>query len=212
MTNILTKADIQAYAPELDLSGYDDTTISGMLTRAQQLAVDYCEVSGFDSQTVIAETDHAHVNSDGDLVISTLRRPIQSVSAIRLKGTNVNVNLGLTDSADNPYYFIPAPGTMVYYPSNFLVSAGVGLIGLRSARLYYEIDYEGGYTEPPSSLKEAITLYFRDITATRTNQSGAMSWSQGSMSMSFGAQGQKSKLVLQAEEILSKGSYHRRVI
>jgi len=79
VANILTKADINAFAPELDLSKFSDATISGMLSQAQKRASSFANVTGFELQAVTNETDRAYIDIEGNLQISVRRRPIVSV-------------------------------------------------------------------------------------------------------------------------------------
>lgn len=216
--NLITQADIEAYAPELDLSQYSGATISGMITRASQRAIDFCNVDGFFRTTVINERERALIGANGDLIHSFRRRPVAQgdVSAIRLVGVEVNQSLTIRNN-NSDIYFIETPSNWVIYPSNFLIAHGRGLISLRNADLFVEIDYTGGYLpeELPASIKEAVTLYVRSILAKKFNPAGAASFKQGSIAMNFKGSGtdggiSKDINVLEAEDLLSQ--YVRRVI
>lgn len=217
--NLITQSELEAYAPELDLSQYSAATISGMISRASETIRNYCHVKGFFKVAVVAERDRALISPNGEMTISFRRRPVADgdVSAIRLVGVDINQSLTL-ESGGDPIYFIQEPGNYLIYPSNYLISHGRGLISKESADLFYEIDYTGGYdtdiADLPPDLKEATTLLLRDMVAKKFNPTGAQSFSQGSVSMSFGysAGRSKSALVMQAEDILNAGNYVRRVI
>jgi len=214
--NLITQAEIESYAPDLDLSAYSATTISGMINRASTRIQNFCNVDGFFKTAVIAERDRAQISPNGDLTISFRRRPVLDgdVSAIRLVGTEINQSLTLT-SGGSSIYFIQTPGTYLIYPSNYLISHGRGLISLDSADLFYEVDYVGGYATDianiPGDLKEACTLYIRSMTAKKFNPAGASSISQGTVSLGFsGNKTGKDQNIQEAENILS--NYVRMVI
>lgn len=216
MSSILTKADIAAYAPELDLSAYSDATISGMLSQATNRAVQFCSVNGFDLTAETNETDRAYINSDGELVISVRRRPIVNVTGIRLKKGGFSTTLTLSNSGIQLYQ-VPTPGNKLVFPNSYFYLTGTYLAGgssqlftLRGAKVFYEIDYVGGYQTPPDDLKYAVMLYFRDILQQQYNVNGISSFTQGSYSESRApiTKG-KSYLIDQAEDILMNGGYAR---
>lgn len=214
--NLITQAEIEAYAPDLDLSQYSAATISGMISRASKRITQYCNVDGFFKMAVTAEKDRVTINPAGELVISFRRRPVvpADVSEIRLMSSGVNQALTLTQGGESVFQ-IPNPGTYLVYPSNYVIAMGRGLLTLRSADLMYEIDYTGGYAtdiaDIPGDLKEAATLFIRSMTGKRYNPAGASSFSQGSVSMSFGGNKTgKDQNIQEAEAILSE--YVRRVI
>ena len=217
--NLITQTELEQFAPELDLSQYSQATISGMINRASKIIQQYCDVDGFFKMSVTSERERAQISPNGDLTISFRRRPVQDgdISDIRLVGVGMSQSLTLTDNGSR-VYFIPNPKTYVIYPSNYLISMGRGLLHLDSSDLFYEIDYTGGYAtdiaDIPQDLKEAATLYVRDMVARKFNPTGAQSFTQGRVSMSFGysAGRSKSALVSAAEDILDSGGYARKVL
>lgn len=217
--NLITQQELEIYAPDLDLSAYSAATISGMITRASERVRQYCNVKGFFKVAVTSERDKALINPQGELVISFRRRPVVAadVSALRLVSVDTVQELSL-ETNNSPTFFIPDPGVLMIYPSNYLISHGTGLISLENANLFYEVDYTGGYAtdvaDIPADLKDAVALFFRDAVAKKYNPAGAQSFGQGSVNMSFGYSSGRSKsaLVSEAEDILDAGSYVRRVI
>lgn len=223
MSNILTKADIQNYAPELDLSVYNDTTISGMISQATERAAGYCNVAGFDFQAVTNETDRAYISNEGDLTISVRRRPIVSVNSISLVKGGFSTSLTLTASGTGNLYQIPYGNTKLVFPNSYFYLTGTYLAGgasqlytLRGARVMYQASYAGGYQTIPDDLKYAVSLYFRDIYSKRgaIGQSGASisSFSQGSYSENYVQNNDKvgrSAYVKEAEDVLLNGDYAR---
>ncbi len=217
--NLITQTELEAYAPDLDLSTFSQATISGMISRASKIITQYCDVEGFFKVAVTGERDRALISPNGDMTISFRRRPVQDgdIQDIRLVGVGMSQSLTLEDGG-NRAYFIPSPKTYVIYPSNYLISMGRGLLHLDSSDLFYEVDYTGGYAtdiaDLPEDLKEAATLYIRDMVARKYNPSGAQSFTQGRVSMSFGYSSGRSKsaLISAAEDILDSGGYARKVI
>jgi len=151
MSSILTKADIVAYAPELDLNKYSDATISGMLSQATMRAADLANVSGFDFTAVVAETDKALISNTGELTISVRRRPIVSITAISLVKGGFSTNLNLNSTDGLPLYQLPYPSNKVVFPNSYFYLTGTYLAGgssqlftLRGAGMMYQISYTGG--------------------------------------------------------------------
>lgn len=215
--NLITQSELEAYAPDLDLSQYSQATISGMISRASDRIKNFCNVDGFFKVAVNSERDRALINPQGELVISFRRRPVVAadVSAIRLVTVDVNQELTLTNSSADPIFFIPTPGNYLVYPSNYLIAYGKGLISLESADLFYEVDYTGGYAtdvaDLPADLKEAATLYIRSMVSKKFNPGGASNFTQGRVSMGFGGnKSGKDQNIQEAESILAE--YVRRVI
>ena len=216
--NLITQSELESYAPDLDLSQYNAATISGMISRASERVRQYCDVDGFFKSAVTNERDRALISPNGDMTISFRRRPVadDDISDIRLVGVGMNQSLTLNDGG-NRVYFIPNPHTYVIYPSNYLISMGRGLLALDSSDLFYEIDYTGGYAtdiaDIPGDLKEATTLMLRSMVGKKYNSAGANSFTQGSVSMSFGSnKGGQDQNVQEAMSILDSGGYARKVI
>lgn len=220
MANILTKADIQNYAPELDLSKYSDATISGMLSAATQRAADLANVSGFDFTSVVNETDKAYISNNGELIISVRRRPIVSVQAINLIKGGFSTSLVLTDNATgNPLYQIPYSNSKLVFPNSYFYLTGTYLAGgssqlytLRGANVMYQMSYAGGYQSPPDNLKYAISLIFRDQYTDQFNPQGLSSFTQGSYSESYAgsnANNGLSPMEKKALKVLQQGGFAR---
>lgn len=214
--NLITPTELEDFAPDLDLSGFAGSslglvpTISGMISRASTRVLRYCEIDGFILSAVTNERDKVAIDPMGNLIISFRRRPATTVSAIRLRTVDVNQALTLSSDAGN-HYWLNAEGTVLTYPSNFLISHGRGLFTLDNSNLYYEIDYTGGYATVPDDVKEAVTLMVRDIAQRKLNPGGVQSFSQGSLSINYGADNE-SQFVKEAKRILNDGGYRRMVI
>lgn len=217
MTNLISAQDLTDYAPDLDLTAFSATTVSGIIARATRMITNYCQVSGFDFTATTAETDAANIASNGDLYISVMRRPIFSVSAIRLVKGQFSTTLTITSNGVNLYQ-LNNTGNVLIYPNNYLAGTGTlalagsaQLLTMKGANMLYEIDYIGGYRTIPDEVKEATTLLVRDIVNVRNNPQGAQGFSQGSYSVTYGTKAQ-SPLEERAFAILDQGDYVRRVL
>jgi hypothetical protein len=218
--NLIDNTYIQNNAPELDLSQYSATTVSGIISQASSSVINYCQVDGFLQSTVTSERERAHINAAGDLIISFRRRPVSQgdVTAIRLRTVAVNQSLTL-QSGGSDIYFIPRPGTYAVYPSNYLISFGRGLLALRGANLFYEVDYTGGYVQTPTAgyqivppdLQEATLLMVRDILARRYNPMGMDMFRQGSMQAMTRRNNGLTQFVEAARDLLDQNGYRRLV-
>jgi len=216
---IINQTDIQNFAPELDLSSYNAATISGMCSQATNRAAQFCSVDGFDFTTVTGEVDRALISNDGELVISTRRRPIVSVSSIVLKKGGFSTTLVLTDTAGNNLFQIPHPNNKLVFPNSYFYLTGTYLAGgssqlytLRGAKVFYEMAYTAGYQTIPDDLKYACLLYFRDQYSKKFNTRNLSSFTQGSYSESYSGNSNKhgkSPLELEAEGVLMSGGYAR---
>lgn len=214
--NLITQEELQARAPDLDLSQYNATTVSGMISSASEQVRKYCNVDGFFQAAVTSESERVRINSQGDLMISFRRRPVAqgAVSAIRLVTVDISQSLTLQSGGGDIYYIVN-PGTYMIYPSNYVISHGRGLLSLRAANLIYQIDYTGGYAtdvaDLPDDLKQATVLMVRDAFAAQYNPTGVRSFSQGSYSQTNAPDG-LSTFVKQARSILDSGNYVRMVV
>lgn len=224
MTNYLTQQELQTFAPDLDLSAFTPTTISGVISRASARVNAICQVKGLDLATEICERDRAAISGLGELFINVRRRPIQnwntsspSISAIRLTKGQFSVSLQLMNGNPGtaPLYQISHPGNTVHYPSAYLAGTGTLMIGgsaqlmtLKGADVFYEIDYTGGYATIPDDVKEATTLIVRDILSRRYNAQGADTLRQGSMTVHFNNT-QKTPFIGTAVDMLYQGGYVR---
>lgn len=216
MTNILTAQDLADFAPDLDTSQYSATTLSGIISQAQQRMASFCNVAGFEFQSQ-TETDRALINNKGELVVSVHRRPVVSVTSINLKRGQFSTSLTLSD-ANGPFYNIPYPGNRVHLPNAYLYATGSYLAGgnsqlltLKAANMFCEVTYVGGYQTIPLDLKDAALLWVQDIIMRRNNRAGVQSFSQGSLSMTYGKSSMDgdSVLIKEAKSILMNGGFAR---
>lgn len=220
--NLITVSGFKTRNPDVDVSAWDDTTISGFISTATSSIQGYCQVDGFLTTTVSGERGRTIITNAGDLVIYPRIRPLEQISAIRLVKGGFSTSLTLSGTGGQLYYQMPYPYTFVDYPSSYL--AGVGtlsiggsqqLVSLKGAETYYEIDYQGGYPSVPGDLQDACDLWLRDILIRRLNPLGAQEIRQGSFSYSRqlrssgGGNIVDSIYLQQAKGTLNQGGYVR---
>lgn len=231
MANYITQAELQSYAPDLDLTVFDVPTVSGIISRASRRVDSICQVKGFDFAAETSERGRAAISAMGELLINVRRRPIYnweaqngaipSVSAVRLVKGQFSVSLQLTSTGTNtsgtPLYQIDQYGTLFHYPSAYLAGTGTLMIGgsaqlmtMKGAEVFYEIDYTGGWQVIPDDIKDATGLIAKDICARRFNVMGVAGFSEGSTHVAFEPTG-KSAMMYEAEEILYQGAGYARM-
>lgn len=217
MTNLITAQDISDFAPDLDTSAYSATTLSGLINQAQTRAAQFCNVKGFEYAAEV-DKDRALINDKGELVVAVRRRPIGSVESITLNRGSFSTTLTLTDGSGNSLLNIPDPGHRMHLPNAYLYATGSYLAGgssqlltLKAANMFATVNYHGGYNVAPFDLKDALILWVQDIIMRRVNRAGVQSFTQGSLSMTFGknAMDGDSPLIKQAKSILMAGDYLR---
>lgn len=220
MTNLITAQDIADFAPDLDTSSYSATTISGLIAQTSKKIAAFCNVKGFD-YTTYTDTDRAQISNNGELVIVTRARPVQTVTSITLKRGGFSTSLSLLDSAGLPLYTINDAGTRIHVPNSYLYLTGTYLAGgqsqmiaLKYANMFCTCTYVAGYQNGiPDDLKDAALLWVQDVIMRKLNRAGVQSFSQGSLSMTWGAGGTngagEGRMVQQAKSILLEGDYVR---
>jgi hypothetical protein len=222
--NLTTTSGFKVRNPEIDVSVWDDATLSGFISRATRAMQNYCNVDGFMARTISGETAKAVISVQGDLVIYPRVRPltasgIQSISLVK-GGFSTTLTLS---GANSTYFQVPYPYTSLVYPSSYLTGTGtIGFAGssqfisLQSAGTFYVINYTAGYTTAPEDLQDACDLYVRDYCLRRLNPLGMQEMRQGSVQMSrtirssaLNADLINNIYVQQAREILNNGGYVR---
>lgn len=217
MTNLITAQDITDFAPDLDVSAYSATTLSGLIAQATAEIIQFCSVKEFSLGTY-TDKDRARITNKGELVINPRVRPVQSVSSIRLKRGGFSTSFTLTDSQGNPLYDIPDPGDRVHLPNSYMYLTGTYLAGgnsqlmtLQAANLWCEVTYVAGYQTIPQDLKDICILWVQDMVMRRVNRAGVQSFTQGSLSMNFGKSERTgdSPMIRQAKYMLNQGGYNK---
>lgn len=206
--NYFNQAEFAARHPEVDLSQYDTTTISGMIGTASARVDQFCEVDGFEYTQVVGEKTPAIITKVGDLKIWPRRPNVTVVSSITIHRGNYSLALTLTSNGAD-LLEIPEPKNMILYPYTYLQASGtfstLDLSYLRHWDLYVILNYTAGYPTLPEAVKQAAMLYFKDMISGRANPLGASSISQGGVSIKFANRDDgKSDAVQDAEQLLQK--------
>lgn len=206
-SNLITIAEFQAEAPEVDLARYTTETISGMITKASKMVSDYLLYTPL-QETITDETKQARITSEGDLLIYPEKIPVASVSSIALFKGATSISLTLTDGSGNNKYNIDVTQRTIRYPWGEITLQGVPIFtdfyALRGTHFYTKITYVGGYTSAnlPPTIKKATMLYLRDLLSRAQNTAGAKKISQGGITMEWMQKEGKSDLVEDAERML----------
>lgn len=208
-TNLITVAEFTAAAPEVDLSKYETTTVSGFIGKASKEATDYLQYTPL-QETITDEQKNAVITNEGDLLIFPNKPPVQSVSAIAiLKGATV-INLNLKSGDDIDKFNIDFTKRNIRYPAGELTLQGVPIFtnfyGMRGSQFYTQITYVGGFLESelPDTITQAVVLLTREILSRSQNTSGAEEISQGGLRLKFSSRrGGESDLVVDAKKLLN---------
>lgn len=206
--NYISVSQFQAWNPELDFSNYTDTTISGMIQRASAYADNYLEYS-LQQETLTREQNQGMVDTNGNLLIFVKKRPVTSVSEIRIKLGTAASSLSLVDGNGENRYDIPDDGAYVMVPYQNVAITGTVTItdfyALRGINFFTQITYVAGYTTIPTDIQDAVNLLTKDIFIRQANPMDLQSMSQGSINMNFRTRTDgKSDMVIDAERMLNR--------
>lgn len=205
--------EFKQYHPEVDTSRFNDTTISGMISRASR-RVDKIVygTTGIDlnSEVRTDELIEGSIDPDANLVIFPKKYPIISLQTVTLKIGTWMQDVTLEDGSGNKYYDIPHPGWLISFASlTALLSEGFPTMtfnALDTLKFYAQLDYTAGYTTIPDDIKEAAGLIAKTLIGEQHNEFGASEWRQGNLSVKYN---QKSKSQELAEDILAP---YKRII
>jgi len=206
--NYISITEFQQMNPELDFTGYDNTTISGMITRASRFMDNYLQYS-LTIENVQNEKTEASISADGNLIVFTRKFPIVEVTAIALKLGTVQLDLNLTDGNGNARYEIPSRARSILYPYQEISMTGTFSIRnfyqLREREIYTMTSYRAGYETIPDDLKDACSLLAKDVFIRQSNPMDLKSVSQGAVAMSWNDRSETGDTVWkkQAKDILN---------
>lgn len=211
--NLITAAEFSAYAPEVDISKYNSTTISGMISQASKQVSDYLMYSPI-AEDIVDEMRQGRITTDGDLLIFPSKLPVQSVASISLSKGTTSLALTLSVGGVNKYNVDYSKRKILFPGSEIALNAAptfINLYSLKSTQFFTKISYQGGWplSELPNTIKQATILYMREILSRRFNTTGANEISQGGVTLKFGTgrSERKSDLIADAEQLL--GPYRR---
>ena len=208
--NLITTAEFQAYAPEIDISQYTEPTLSGMISQASGMVSDFLDFTPV-LEVITDESKRGMVTTDGDLLIFPNKIPVQSVASIGIYKGTTTVQVVLQDGAGNNRYNIDYTKRNVRVPWGEVAITGNPVFNnffqLRGIEFYTKMTYTGGwaFSELPKAIKQATILYMRDIISRKYNPQGASRITQGAITLEFAQRknGETSDLVADAEKLLA---------
>lgn len=213
--SLITVSDFRAMAPDVDLSRFDDPTISGFIAAASKQASDYLEYNPL-AEDIADELVPGMITTEYDLLIMPKKIPVVSVSEIELVRGATAITLNLTSVVNGQTVNrcnIDYSGRNIRYPYEELTVQGspifMNFFNLRGAAFYTRLTYRAGFevSALPASIKQAVALLCRDLFANQYNSTGASSIQQGGLSLEFRNSKSESKLVKDAKRLL--GPYRR---
>lgn len=201
----ITINELKSEYPTVDYSAYSDATLQTILDRATAKVDDFCEQS-FGLEIITDEISRAFIDSDSSLVIFPRKRPIISLTSVNLVKGSADVSISLVNGNNTNIYTIPESKDKIVFPIADITLQSVSLLDfgtLRTVDFFSKITYQCGYATIPSVVKEATALFALDNIARSSNIVGAVSVSQGGISINYGSNsGGRSELVKDAERLL----------
>lgn len=203
MTNFISVEELKA-EPFIDLSGLSDTTISGLISRAQKRVENYLGYT-LPYETVNEEVQGI-IDSENQLILYPTKIPVRSLSSVSIVKGSFNADLTLTSGGEN-LYDIPEPKNRIILNTSQILLSTATLIdyqNLRNVMFFCNITYSAGYYmyNRPEDLIEALTLYVRDGLSRRYDAGGAETISQGAISITKSNKRGYSDFIKDAQEIL----------
>jgi len=197
----ITINELKSEYPQ-DYSAYTNEALTSLIEKATDKVDDYCEQS-FNLETITDEISKAYIDADNSLVVFPRKKPIQTLTSLKIVKGDAEVELTLTDSNGSFSYTIPTTKDRIILPVDDITLNSVDLLDfstLRNVDFYSKITYTAGYSTIPNIIKEATALFTLDSIARRSNLSGATSINQGGISITYG--NGRSDLVKDAERLL----------
>ncbi len=204
--NYISNDQFKKYNPEVDVTLYADTTLSGMITRAS-VAIDNFLGYTLEKEDITLEKLSGMIDSDNNLVIYPKKRPVNSLSAVNIVKGTYSASINLTDGAGNNKYDIPDAQDRIVFPGFDITVQTVSIIdwgALRTTNFWITVSYNAGYNgnEIPAPIQDATQLWTMDILGRRRNIAGATKIQQGGISMSFESRSGESDLIKDAKSLL----------
>lgn len=205
--SIVTVSDVQVYAPEIDLTPYDNPTVSGIISHASQIVSDYLDYTPI-AETITDEIQKGRISTRGDLTIFPSKIPIISVSKLEFLRGATSVEVGLTTNGVNRYN-IDYQKRKILYPYEEITLNGYPVFtdfyALRGSDFLTRVTYRAGWepSELPGSIKQATFLIFRELLSPKYNLAGATEVQQGGISLKFSDRKTESKFLTDARRLLA---------
>jgi hypothetical protein len=214
-TNYITVTEFKDFNPEVDFGNTADATVSGVIQRASERVDSFLQYSLI-AEDISQEVNPGIVTPEGNLMIFTKKRPINSLSALDLKlGTTV-IELSLTDGNGENRFDKDADQKYILYPYQEINTTGTvsirNFFDLRNHEFFTRTSYNAGYSfaDLPNDIKDAVNLLSKDIWNRQTNSDDLVSMSQGAVSKGYrNRKDGKTGLQIEAESILRR---YRRVV
>lgn len=206
----ITVTEFQQMNPEIDFTNYNDTTISGMISRASSQMDNFLQYS-LSVEDIAGEKNEAVITTNGNLQIFPRKFPVVDVTAIQLKLGTVHLNLNLFAGDGSPRFDIPYRARSILYPYQEISVTGVlsirNFYQLRGLEIFTVLDYRAGFDTIPGELKDACNLITKDIFIRQANPMDLAGTTQGAISMTFKNRGgnagdEDSKWVQDAKQIM----------
>jgi len=206
MSFYISTQDFKAYNPEIDITLYTSTTLSGIITQASAYIDDFLGYSLL-REDISNEKCSGMVDADDNLVIYTNKRPLNSVSSVKIVKGTYSGTVALTSSG-KATYDIPTTKDRIIFPGADVTLETVSIIdwgALRTTSFFTEISYNAGYYgyEIPQPIQRACALLTMDILVRKQNIAGASEIRQGGISMRFAEKTGESDLVKDAHALLA---------
>jgi len=204
--NYISNTQFNDFSPEVDTTLYSSPTLSGMITRASTQIDD---ILGYTllREDVSAEKCSGMVDADNNLIVYTRKRPVNSVSSVKIVKGTYSGTVGLT-SGSLATYDIPVTTDRIIFPTADLTLETVSILdwaALRTTSFFTETSYNAGYYgyDIPYPIQQACQLLTMDLIARKQNIAGASEIKQGGISMKFSAKSGESDLVKDAHALLA---------
>lgn len=201
--NFISTEEFRAMNPGLDLSKYDDATLSGVISRATAKVEEYLDHT-LEYETITDEKSEGLVSSRSDITIYPRKYPVRSlISAKIVKGSfSADINLATSN------YDIPSRGTEIVLCGQDITLQSITLLDYENLRLsdfYVVYSYTAGYelNNRPQILIEAVSLYAKDEIVSQQSTSGAKEIRQGGISIKYSDSSSKSDYIEDAQTLLT---------
>ena len=204
--NYISNQQFSDFSPEVDTTLYTTATLSGMITRASAQIDDFLGYSLL-REDITDEKCSGMVDADNNLIVYTRKRPINSVSSVKIVKGTYSGTVGLT-SGSLATYDIPVTADRIIFPTADLTLETVSILdwaALRTTSFFTKVSYNAGYYgyEIPQPIQQACQLLTMDLIARKQNIAGASEIRQGGISMKFASSTGDSDLVKDAEKLLA---------
>lgn len=198
---MVSTTEFRTNYPNVDLSNYTDTTLSGLITTATNRVI---EILQYDPRVsdITDEKLTGKIDNNGNLVLFPESRPVNSVSALKIVKGTAEISLNLIANGRNIY---DIKDNIVYLSTREISYNTVSILdfgSLRTTNFFCLLSYNAGYTDLPSSIQFAVELLVLDRLMLGVNVTGAKSVSQGGIKVEYESKKGKSSYEEKVYELL----------